>query len=214
MTILQGLEDDDWDSECDAVMKQWIMDVNLTMIFVFYDKEKLTVSLTFPTVPVYDVMYFLRDSQHIFTLDDFHDEVTFGRIQDDVDGTLLNLIEKIFAPAFFGKNDWIENVYEDFSKALHFFLVNVTALHFKMSGLAVLYIPSEALTTDVTDAVNDVQLLKRLDMIAEHWVSTLRMGLSDTEQITPYALITPIEEYDFWIYRSRYRAFWLLSFLF
>lgn len=203
MTILQGIEDNHWNTECDALLKQWIMDINSILIFIFFDKEKLIVSFTFPMMPVYDIVYFLRDPQHIFTLDNFHDEVTFGHIQDDVDGTLLTLIEKIYAPVFFGKNDWSENVREEFAKALNIFLMNVTALHYKMSGLAVLYIPCEALEMDINEAINNVELLKRLDIVAEHWVSTMRMSLSDTEQIAPFELITPIEEYNFWVYRSK-----------
>lgn len=203
MTILQDLKDDDWNNVCESIIRQWIMDVNLVFLFVFYDKQNLTVDFTFPTIPVNDVMYFMRDPQLMFTLDTFHDDVTFGRIQDDVDGTLLTLIEKVYAPVFFGKTDWSENVKTEFSKALNFFLANMTALHHKMSGLVVLYIPSEALSLRADEAVNDEELMKRLDLIAEHWVSVLRVGLNDTDQIAPCDLISPIDEYNFWIYRSK-----------
>lgn len=207
MTILYALKDDDWTEDSASIIKTWLLDPNHLMLTIFFDAKTLTASLTYPTMPVYDMTYFLRDPGHIFTIDDFHDAVTFGRIHDDVDGTLLTLMEKVYAPIFFGATEWSENVKCRLCTALHSFLSQMTVLHHKMAAMTVLYIPGEALSREIDEAVGDSALLERLEMVAEYWIEALRMCLSDREQIVPFELMAPVDEFQFW----QYRCAWLSS---
>ncbi|XP_031626211.1 dynein heavy chain 2, axonemal [Contarinia nasturtii] len=202
MVFLNGIKESDWNDECDEVIQTWFMDTNHLILIVFFSPiQRLAVSLSYPTEPVLEIVYFLRNPDHIFTLDNFHDDVTFGQINDDVDGTFLLLMEKLYTPIFFHKTDWSDTNRAQFLNSVHSFLSHMTSLHYKLSGLTYLYVPSEGLVNDVDKAVEDLELVKRLEMIAEHWIIQLRICLSDSEQVVPYELLCPIDEYEFWIYR-------------
>lgn len=202
MTILSGIQDAEWSEECKEVITTWFLNTEHLMLSIYYDSnDKLAASLSYPTEPIFELMFFLREPNHIFSLDNFHDDVTFGRIDDDIDGSLLLLMERIYAPIFFRKTDWSDTIKAHFCESLYSFLANMTALHYKLSGLTVLYVPHECLNVSVDEAACDKALVKRLELVAEHWVAQLHMGLNDTEQVAPYALLCPADEFNFWTYR-------------
>lgn len=204
MVFLDGIKDDDWNDDCDEVIQTWFLDTNHPILIVFYSaKQRLTASLTYPIEPVLEIVYFLREPDHIFSLDNFHDDVTFGKIDDDVDGTCLLLMEKLYTPIFFHKTDWSDTNRAQFLAAIHSFLSQMTSLHYKLSGLTYLYVPNEGLIDDDEEAIKDKELIKRLETIAEHWIAQLRICLSDSEQMVPYELLCPRDEYEFWIYRCK-----------
>lgn len=204
MIILSDLKESDWNAKSEEIIKTWFFDTNYTMLTIFFADTQLMASFSFPTVPVYDFMYFLRDPNHIFSIDCFHDDVTFGRINDDVDGILLTLMEKIYAPLIFRDIDTNNKSKAFFLKEIHEFLANMTALHYKLSGLTRLYVAIEGLCIDPDEAAQDFELVKRLELLAEHWISQLRICLNDTEQVAPFKLMCPADEYEFWIYRRKF----------
>ncbi|XP_055310759.1 dynein axonemal heavy chain 2 [Sitodiplosis mosellana] len=202
MVFLDGIKEDDWNDDCEEVIQTWFLDTNYPILIVFYSaKQRLTTSLTYPIEPVLEIVYFLREPDHIFSLDNFHDDVTFGKIDDDVTGTCLLLMEKLYTPIFFHKTDWSDTNRAQFLAAIHSFLSHMTSLHYKLSGLTYLYVPREGLIDDTEKAINDKELIKRLETIAEHWITQLRICFGDSEQMVPYKLLCPRDEYEFWIYR-------------
>lgn len=204
MVFLNGIKETDWNDECDEMIQTWFLNTNHLILIVFFSpRQRLTVSLEYPTEPVLEIVYFLREPDHIFTFDNFHDDVTFGQINDDVDGTFLLLMEKLYTPIFFHKTDWSDTNRLRFLTSIHSFLSHMKSLHYKLSGLTYLYVPSEGLVNDVDKASEDLELVKRLEMIAEHWIIQLRICLSDSEQVVPYELLCPNDEYEFWIYRCK-----------
>lgn len=201
--LVYGIREADWNDTCEAIAKQWLLDTSHLMLTVYTDPNgRLTANLSYPESLVFELVYFMRQPNHIFQADSFHDDVIFGQIGDDVDGALLLLIEKIYAPYFFQKTDWSVTNRSEFLDALHTFLVRMTALHHKLSGLTVLYVPSERIADDIEQLAHDAQYVKRLEAIAEHWIDQIRVCLSDSQQIVPGALMCPSDEYNFWIYRS------------
>lgn len=204
MVFLNGIKESDWTEICDDMIRSWFLDTNQPILIVYFSpKQQLTVSFTYPTEPVLEIVYFLREPNHIFSLDNFHDDVTFGQIDDDVDGTFLLLMEKLYTPIFFHKIDWSDSNRSEFLASIHSFLSHMTSLHYKLSGLTVLYVPSEGLIDDAEKAIEDIELVKRLESVAETWITQLRICLSDSEQLVPYELMCPLDEYEFWIYRCK-----------
>lgn len=202
MVILTGLKESDWNDDCIETIKTWFWETSHPMLTIYFaTNQRLTASLSYPTEPTFQIVYFMREPNHIFSLDNFHDDVTFGQINDDVDGSLLLLMEKLYAPMFFHKTDWNESNRERFLTALHTFLANMTALHYKLSGLTVLYVPSEGIDKNSETDVEDSGAIKRFEIVAEYWIDQLRLCVSDTEQVAPYELMCPSDEHDFWIYR-------------
>lgn len=205
MVFLKGIKESDWNDQCHDVIRDWFLDTNhLILIVYFSPKLTLTASLTYPSEPILEIVYFLREPNHIFSIDNFHDDVTFGQINGDVDGTLLFLMEKLYTPIFFHKTDWSDTNRAQFLASIQTFLSQMTALHFKISGLTVLYVPNESLMNDTEKAAEDDELVQRLEEIAKHWIMQLRICLGDSEQMVPYDLLCPRDEYEFWIYRCRY----------
>lgn len=205
MVFLGGIHEDDWTELCNEVIQTWFLDTNHHILIVYFSpKQQLTASLVYPKEPVLEIVYFLREPNHIFSIDNFHDDVTFGQINDDVDGTLLLLMEHLYTPIFFHKTDWSDTNRAQFLASIHSFLSHMTSLHFKLSGFTVLYVPNENMIDEIDKMIADDELVKRIEMVAEHWIAQLRMCLSDSEQMVPYDLLTPRDEYDFWIYRCKF----------
>lgn len=205
MVFLNGIKESDWNDQCHEVIQNWFLDTNHLLLIVYFSpKLILTASLTYPSEPVLEIVYFLREPNHIFSIDNFHDDVTFGQIDGDVDGTLLLLMDKLYTPIFFHKTDWSDTNRAQFLASIYTFLSHMTALHFKISGLTVLYVPNESLINDMENAAKDIELIQRLEAIAEHWIMQLRICLSDSEQVVPYDLMCPRDEYEFWIYRCKF----------
>lgn len=202
MIFLNGIKQDAWTEQCDEIIRLWFDDTSHLMLIVYFSpKNHLCVSLTYPEEPVIEIVYFLREPNHIFSIDNFHDDVTFGQMNGDVDGTLLLLMENLYTPIFFHKTDWSETNRSQFLASIHSFLSQLTSLHYKLSGLTVLYVPSEIFIDDNEKVLTMNGLVERLESIAKYWISQLRICISDSEQVVPYELLCPFDEYEFWIYR-------------
>lgn len=201
MTVLYDIDQNDWNSTSIAVIKHWLLNVNELMLTIFYDNDILTASLSFPTNPVYDIAYFLRHPNEIFSVDEFHDCVTFGTIHEDVDGTLLAILEKMYSPIFFKTENFCRGDVGTLCSEVNSFLTFLTELHYKMCGLTVLYIPREGMNEEAEKASCDQALLKRLETVASSWITSIENCLSDREQLVPNELMCPTDEYEFWTYR-------------
>lgn len=203
MTVLYAIDQNDWNSTCTDVIKQWLLNVNELMLTIYYDDDILTASLSLPDNPVYDLTYFLRLPNHIFTVDEFHDDVIFGTIHEDIDGTLLAILEKIYTPIFFKTENCCHGDVGTLCSEIHSFLTFLTELHYKMSGLTVLYMPREGMDVEAEEAACNPALLKRLETVATSWINSIENCLSDREQLVPNELLCPTDEYEFWTYRCK-----------
>lgn len=197
------MDDNDWTGDCSVVVQTWLQSSDNMLLTIYYNSDVLTASQEFPSVPVYDCIYFLREPNSKFALDTFHDEVIFGRIHEDVEGTLLTLLEKLHAPILLNLSVWNANTRMYLACSFQTFLANMTRLHYMMSGIAVLYVPQQILVVSVDDALGDDELLKQVEMIAEHWITIFRTCLCDKTKISPYNAASLCDEYEFWRYRCR-----------
>ncbi|XP_055685590.1 dynein axonemal heavy chain 2 [Lutzomyia longipalpis] len=209
MTTLFDLHESDWTEDCVEMIRKWFLDVTEVALLIFYDGNALSVSLGFPAASALDFTYFLRPPGHIFTVDGFHDDVQFGTMQE-VDGSMLALLEIVFAPIFFEYSPWSESVKSACLESVHNFLANVNHLHYKMAGLTVLYIPTEGMHLDPLEAVKDARFLKRLESVATQWMSQIRTALADTDQMD-HDTVCPSDEYDFWLYRRKILSYRILQ---
>lgn len=203
MTILYAIDQNDWNSTCIDVIKNWLLNVNELMLTICYDDDALTACLGFPTKPVYDITYFLRMPNQVFTVDEFHDNVSFGTIHEDIDGTLLAILAKMYAPIFFTSKTFGQGDVGTLCSEVHSFLSYLTELHYKMCGLTVLYIPREGMDEDAEKASYNQGLIKRLEAVATSWISSIGNCLNDQEQLIPNELMCPTDEYEFWVYRCK-----------
>ncbi|XP_055375876.1 dynein axonemal heavy chain 2 [Condylostylus longicornis] len=201
ITILFALNEKDWDDDCYSIMKKWLIDVTECLLIIFYDGVTLKARLTFPLTPINDLIYFVRQPMHIFSIEKFHDEISFGSMHEDIDGSLLKILNFIYAPLFYQYTEWNENVRAKFRSGLNKFLSLLIDWHYKISGMTVLFVPNTVQDWDIEKAALDRKLTKNLEDIAIMWGKQIRLCLEDKQQLVPKDLICPIDEYEFWLYR-------------
>lgn len=197
MVFLFDLRDCDWNSDCLSVVEKWFLEIVHPVLFIYYSTDNtLSASLTIPLTPFYDATYFIRQPNEIFKVDSFHDQIQYGTVHSP-DESLLTLMEAIYAPHFFGITlEWSQRVQFNFLEAIDNFLINVTDMHYKMSGLVVIAMPPLPPIQKETDEFT----IRRLERYLIHWMGQMRLFLGDDGQKD---LICPSDFYDFWVYRGK-----------
>lgn len=185
---------------------KWLMDVLETTLFVYFDQGYLCASAGCPTSPVTELTYFIRNEpMHVFTLDGFHDEVTFGQFQENVEETILYLMNIIYAPLILTDSRWDENVKMRLFNELHSFMAHLTDVNSKIGSMVILYVPNEGHELSVEEAVSDKALVKRYENVLIYWISQIRLCLNDMDNVM-HDLACPSDEYDFWVYKCEFRG--------
>lgn len=207
MTILYSLDHHDWNEKTIRTIQLWLLKPNKPMLTVFYDSNTISACLGFPVAPVLDICYFVRTSNQLLTIDIFYECVNFGTFHNDVDGCLLRVLELAYAPIFRNHSEWDDNIKQRFCKALDKFLVYLTGMHFKMSGMTVLYVPYIVRQIAVENISYDPEFVKNLESIAVFWATQIRTLLNDKTLSAPNDFVILENEYEFWLYRCKFAFF-------
>ncbi|KAE8744396.1 hypothetical protein FOCC_FOCC009000 [Frankliniella occidentalis] len=200
-TTLFDLAEEDWNDEVYSVIKDYFELPGTEVLSIYFNDLKLEATLHIPTSPIRDLTYFIKDSNDIVTVENFHDFVMFGTMDTTVEGSLLAVLENVYAPVFFNTTTWPDSVKSDFCSQMHSFLGNLTDLRHKMLAVTVIYVPKEGLNVDVDEAQHDKELIKRLEGVVVHWMKQIRVALGDKDQSTINELLCPKDEFSFWKYR-------------
>lgn len=185
---------------------KWLMDVLETTLFVYFDHGFLCASAGCPITPVTQITYFIREEPgHVFSVDGFHDEITFGTFHENVEETILALMNSIYAPLILHDQRWDDNVKMKLFNELHSFMAHLTDVNSKIGSMVILYVPNEGHQLSVEDAVLDKALVKRYENVIIYWISQIRLCLNDMDNIV-YGLACPADEYDFWVYKCELRC--------
>lgn len=202
MVTIFDMNEEDVTEKFNHVLKEWILNVNEKFLFIYYDGLHLTASYSAPINPVYDLTYFIRDEiGMVFTVSNFHDEVTFGTVHENVEETMLHLVSRVYAPLILNDPRWSEHIKATLFTELHSFLAFLTDLNSKLGSMVVLYIPNESHDKTVGEAVEDKPLIKRLESIVIYWMTQIRLCLNDVENLIQNELTCASDEYEFWIYK-------------
>lgn len=82
-------------------------------------------------------------------------------------------------------------------------MAKLTDFHYTSQGLTVFYIPKEGLDDTFNDICKNNSLIERFEEIVIYWTKQLKTCLEDNKNIPAMKeLIQPIDEYEFWAYRS------------
>lgn len=196
------LYDDEIDESFGEKATQWLMDVMTTTLFVYFEQGALKASATCPSTVVSSLTYFVREEPgHIFTVENFHEEIFFGTISENVEETLLALLSTMYAPLILKDARWDENVKMRLFNDLNSFLCVLTDINSKMGSFVILYVPQEGRELTVDQAILDKGLIKRYENVLIHWIAQIRMCLNDMENSTQFELACPLDEHDFWVYK-------------
>lgn len=102
---------------------KWLMDVMETILFVYFDNGFLCATSSCPTNPVTQLTYFIREEPgHVFSIEGFHDEISFGQFHENVEETILYLMNSIYAPLILKDKRWDDNIRMRLFNELHCFL--------------------------------------------------------------------------------------------
>jgi len=80
------------------------------VLSIYFDGITLKAVLGFPTVPVQDITYFLKDATDAVNPENFNEVVTFGTTNDSIEGTMLSVVEHVYAPILFNEKSWPESI--------------------------------------------------------------------------------------------------------
>lgn len=205
MIFLFDYDSNDFNDEVAEVIKLWLIDVNYPLLFIYYDGHLLAASLTFPKCSFNDLMYFMREPDQLFNvIETFHDDLMFGTLHNDIEGSLLVTLEQVYGPLMLSNTEWSENVKAHVLVAYNTFMTFLTDIHHKLSGFTLLYVPREGSDMDVQEVVLNRTTIKRLEAVVIEWTSQIRSTINDTQHSVPDDLICPSDEYNFWIYRREF----------
>lgn len=110
MTTLYDLRESDWKENHDVVIREFFLNPKKMILTVYFDGNDLECLLDFPDTSYVDLTYFLRDPMEIFEVETFHDKITFGTVHDNVEGSILKVIENVYAQVFFHIKTWPDSI--------------------------------------------------------------------------------------------------------
>ncbi|XP_029157815.1 dynein heavy chain 2, axonemal-like [Nylanderia fulva] len=110
MTTLSGLTDGDWTWKCDRDIREFFHDPSIPVLCVYHVNGDLTTEFSFPTVPVHELTYFVRQPNEILYPENFRERILFGSLNDKVEDHTLNVIQNVFAPIFFTIETWPDSI--------------------------------------------------------------------------------------------------------
>lgn len=87
--------------------------------------------------------------------------------------------------------------------SMHMFLAKLTDVRHKQCGATVLYVPREVQDITAEDAIQDRELIKRLEAIVVYWTKQIRVGIQEQSQSSSTDLRTIMDEYEAWKFRCK-----------
>lgn len=111
ITTLYDLHEEDWKEENYEVIREFLLNPKHPLLIIFFDGDELLCMLDVPEISFTDMTYFLRESpDYIFEVETFHDNITFGTIHEDIEGSLLKVIQHVYAPYFLQVKSWPDSI--------------------------------------------------------------------------------------------------------
>lgn len=105
-------------------IEKFFLDESASVLTLFYDEQHLVAQLTFPEVEIDDLMYFVKEDSRnltestyskeapvrLITPENFHESVIFGTIDCLAEGSILSIVETVFAPIFLNIDCWPDGI--------------------------------------------------------------------------------------------------------
>ncbi|XP_050449663.1 dynein axonemal heavy chain 2-like [Cataglyphis hispanica] len=110
MTTLSGLKDSDWTWRCDMDIQEFFQNPSIPVLCVYHVDGDLTTEFSFPTLPVHELTYFVRQPNEILYPENFRERILFGSLNDRVESHILRVIQDVLAPIFFTIETWPDSI--------------------------------------------------------------------------------------------------------
>lgn len=197
------LNDDDISESFMENVRKWLLDVMEVYLFAYFENGFLCASLSIPTSPISQLTYFIREELgHVFSIEGFHDEITFGTIYENIDEAILMLFNCIYIPKL-KESQWSEKIKQNLFIEIHSFMAHLTDINSKIGSMVILYVPNEGQCLSIEQAVFDKSLIKRFENVISSWISQIQLCINDMKYLNQNTLPCPSDEYDFWVYKCK-----------
>ncbi|XP_028047950.1 dynein heavy chain 2, axonemal-like [Monomorium pharaonis] len=110
MTTLSSLTNDDWTWKCDMDIREFFHEPSIPVLCIYHVNGSLTTEFSFPTVPVRELTYFVRQPNEILRSENFRERILFGSMNDMVESHILGVIQNVFAPIFLTIETWPDSI--------------------------------------------------------------------------------------------------------
>lgn len=118
MTTLYDLREEDWTDNNYEVIREFLLSPKYPLLAIYFDGDDLCCSLDIPETPFVDMTYFLRENAEIFEVESFHDNIMFGTLHEDVEGSLLKVMQHVYSPYFFQIESWPDSILQIFNNSI------------------------------------------------------------------------------------------------
>nr|CAD7438230.1 unnamed protein product [Timema bartmani] len=109
-TTLFDLQEIDWNEDVYKVIRDFFINPTECILTIFFDEDKLSAKLGFPSKPAHDMTYFMKEPTDSITPTNFYKVINFGTIGPHVEGSILNVMENVYAPMFFNSTSWPDSI--------------------------------------------------------------------------------------------------------
>lgn len=111
ITTLYDLREEDWSEANYEVIREFFLSPKYPLLIIFFDGDVLCCHLDIPEIAFVDMTYFLRETpDYIFEVETFHDNITFGTLQEDIEGSLLKTMIHVYSPFFMQIEAWPDSI--------------------------------------------------------------------------------------------------------
>lgn len=112
-TVLGGLTEDKWTDTHHTNLRLFLEDSTLPALLLYLDAttEELCIVHGIPPVQVQQASFFLRRENVGVTGSNFHRVLQMGTIQGSYVGTLLRVMQGLYAPNFFENKLWPDSIH-------------------------------------------------------------------------------------------------------
>ncbi|KAM9717113.1 dynein axonemal heavy chain 2 [Menidia menidia] len=202
---IAGVTEETWTEEHFKPLDQFILDISITTVIVYmHISNGLRVEYSMPLQEevVEELYYFIRVSGSTITEETFDAAINFGKVRGDSLQRLLHDMTCLQAPQVSLITYKEQNIKDDYTKNMHFFIACTTDDLYERSGNTVLYIPTEALCFSPQEASKDKKLIQRMEIIMIHWTDQIKEVLNAQEIVEMKDNSGPLQEIAFWKSRS------------
>lgn len=109
-TILSGLTEKDWNNQCITTIQEFFEFPKNPCLTLFFENDTLAARLSFPEMPVDELTYFVRKPFEIYSSDDFQSKILFGNVNNNVEDSILTIVNNVLTPIFAKVNVWPDSI--------------------------------------------------------------------------------------------------------
>ena len=120
-TVLSGLKEDKWTEDHRREILLFLQDPTIPMLLLYVDQttDELCIVNGVPPIQTVQASYFVRVKEVAVTASNFHSALQMGTVQGSHVGTLLRVMNGLYAPNFFENKTWPDSIHISRSHSLN-----------------------------------------------------------------------------------------------